>query len=68
MNHYTNRSSINPAIAATRALAKAKMGDREAFTYLVERDSMGDLAAKRALEDYHRHAIAAFDALIVKPN
>lgn len=68
MNQITTRSSINPAIAATRALAKARNGDQEALRYLVERNQQGDVAAKRALEDYNRHAISAFDAMIVNAN
>ena len=68
MNSTLSRSSINPAIAATRALAKARMGDREALRYLVEARAAGDTAATRALEQYNRHAAAAQDAEIVKPN
>jgi hypothetical protein len=65
MNTTLSRSS---AIAATRALAKARLGDREALRYLVERRAEGDVAARRALEDYNKHAISQQDAAIVRPN
>lgn len=65
MNNTLNRSN---AMAATRALAKARFGDREALKYLVERRAEGDVAAKRALEEYNKHTIARHDATIVSTN
>ena len=65
MNNTLNRSS---AIAATRALAKARLGDRDALKYLVERRAEGDVAARRALEDYNQHAVAARDAADLNHN
>lgn len=53
MNNLT-QPKINPAMAATRALAKARMGDREALRYLVEQRAAGDTAATRALEQYNK--------------
>lgn len=55
-------------MAATRALAKARLGDRDALKYLVERRAEGDVAASRALEDYNKHMIARLDAKIVTTN
>lgn len=65
MNNTLNRSN---AMAATRALAKARLGDREALKYLVERRAEGDIAAARALEDYNKHMIVRVDATILNPN
>jgi hypothetical protein len=65
MNNTLNRSN---AMAATRALAKARLGDREALKFLVERRAEGDVAASRALEDYNKHMIARLDAKIVTTN
>lgn len=59
MNQTLNRSSVNPAIAATRALAKARLGDREALRYLVEQRDAGDVAATRALEQYNKATASA---------
>jgi hypothetical protein len=53
---------MNPAIAATRALAKARLGDREALHYLERRNAEGDLAARRALDAYNKHHASVIDA------
>lgn len=65
MNTTLSRSS---AIAATRALAKARLGDQDALRYLVERREAGDVAAIRALEDYNKHAASQEDASLVTKN
>ena len=64
----TLSNSSNSAVAVTRALAKARLGNREALKFLVERRAEGDVAAKRALEDYNKHAVSAQDAAGMSSN
>jgi len=50
-----NRNINNTAncVAVTRALMKARSGDREALRWLMEQRTAGNAGAKRALDQYN---------------